>query len=70
MNTEVAGYVAGWRPASVPAEAAGFARQVVTAAAPGGRDRAKNLLRAAGRLADRAIGLVLEPARACCCTRR
>ena len=61
MNTEVPGYVAGWRPTSVPAEAAGFARQVVTAAAPGGRDRAKNLLWAAGRLADWAIGLGLEP---------
>jgi integrase len=61
MNTEVAGYVAGWRPTSVPAEAAAFARQVVTAAAPGGRDRAKNLLWAAGRLAGWAIPLGLEP---------
>ncbi len=61
MNTEVAGYVAAWRPTSVPAEAAAFARQVVTAAAPGGRDRAKNLLWAAGRLAGWAIPLGLEP---------
>jgi integrase len=34
---------------------------VVTAAAPHGRERAKNLLWAAGRLADWAIGLGLEP---------
>jgi integrase len=61
MNTEVAGYVAAWRPTSVPAEAAAFARQVVTAAAPGGRDRAKNLLRAAGKLAGWAIPPGLEP---------
>ena len=38
-----------------------FARAVVAAAAPHGRDRAKNLLWAAGRLADWAIGLGLEP---------
>ena len=57
----VAGYIAGWRPLSVPAEAAAFARQVVTAAAPGGRDRAKNLLWAAGKLAGWAIPLGMEP---------
>ena len=33
----------------------------MTAAAPGGRERAKNLLWAAGRLADWAIGLGLDP---------
>ena len=41
-------------------EAAAFARQVVPAAAPGGRERAKNLLWAAGRLADYVISLGLE----------
>jgi len=53
----VAGYIASWRPSSVTAEAACFARQVVTLAAPPGRERARNLLRAAGRLADWAIGI-------------
>jgi hypothetical protein len=48
------------RPAAPPA--ASFARQVVAAAGPHGRDRAKNLLWAAGKLADWAIGLGLEPA--------
>ena len=38
-----------------------FARQVVPLAAPGGRERAKNLLWAAARLADYAISLGLEP---------
>jgi integrase len=61
MTTEVAGYVAAWRPSSVPAEAAAFARAVVTAAGPHGRDRAKNLLWAAGRLAAWAIPLGLDP---------
>ena len=41
-------------------EAAAFARDVITAAAPEGRERAKNLLWAAGKLADYAIGLGLE----------
>jgi hypothetical protein len=61
MSTEVAGYIAAWRPVSVTGEAAAFARQVVTQAAPAGRDRAKNLLWAAGRLAAWAIGLGLDP---------
>ena len=60
-TAEVAGYIAAWRPVSVSAEAACFARQVVTAAAPPGRDRAKNLLWAAGKLADYGIPLGLEP---------
>ena len=42
-------------------QAADFARAVVTRAGPGGRERAKNLLWAAGRLADWATGLGLEP---------
>ena len=58
----VAGYIARWQPSSVPAGAARFARAVVTVAAPGGQERAKNLLWAAGRLADYGIGLGLEPA--------
>jgi len=57
----VAGYIAAWQPSSVPAGAARFARAVVTAAAPGGRERAKNLLWAAGRLADYGTGLGLDP---------
>jgi integrase len=57
----IAGYIAGWRPSSVPPQAADFARAVVTAVAPGGRERAKNLLWAAGKLADFAISLGLEP---------
>jgi integrase len=62
MNTVVAGYIAAWRPTSVPAEAACFARQVVARAAPAGRERAENLLWAAGKLAGRAIPLGLDPA--------
>jgi len=58
---QAAGYIAAWRPSSVSPQAAAFARQVVTQAAPAGRERAKNLLRAAGRLADWAAGLGLEP---------
>src|SRR6266702_2287462 len=58
---QAAGYIAAWRPSSVSPQAAAFARQVVTQAAPAGRERAKNLLRAAGRLADWAAGLGLDP---------
>jgi hypothetical protein len=46
----------------VSPQAAVFARQVVPAAGPGGRERAKNLLWAAARLADYAIPLGLDPA--------
>ena len=42
-------------------QAAAFARQVVPAAGPGGRERAKNLLWAAARLADYAVPLGLDP---------
>jgi len=59
-NADVAAYIGQWRPSSVPAEAAAFARQGVPRAAPAGRERAKNLLWAAGRLADWAIPLGLE----------
>ncbi len=56
-----AGYLARWRPSSVTPQAASFARQVVAASGPPGRERARNLLRAAGRLADWGIGLGLDP---------
>ncbi len=57
----VAGYIASWRPSSVPPQAAVFARAIAGQAAPGGRERAKNLLRAAGRLAGYGLGPGLEP---------
>jgi integrase len=57
----VARYVARWGPPSVSPRAAGFARAVVERAGPGGQERAKNLLWAAGKLADYAIGLGLDP---------
>jgi integrase len=57
-----AGYIAAWQPSSATPQAAAFARQVVSQAAPGGRDRARNLLWAAGKLAGWAIPLGLEPA--------
>ena len=56
-----AGYIAPWRPSSVPPRAAAFARHVVPRRRPGGRDRAKYLLWAAGTLADYAISLGLDP---------
>jgi len=45
----------------VSPQAAAFARDVIAAVAPAGRERAKNLLWAAGKLADYALGLGLEP---------
>jgi integrase len=56
----VAGYIARWRPSSVPPPAAAFARDVIAAVAPCGQERAKNLLWAAGRLADYAASLGLD----------
>jgi integrase len=57
-----AGYPARWRPsASVSGEAAAFARTVVAGCGPLGRDRAKNLLWAAGKLASYGTGLGLDP---------
>jgi integrase len=44
----------------VSPRAAAFARDVITAVQPGGRERAKNLLWAAGKLADYAASLGLE----------
>jgi hypothetical protein len=58
---ETAAYIHRWQPSSVSPQAARFARAVVTQAAPGGRERAKNLLWAAGRLADWGTGLGLDP---------
>jgi integrase len=56
-----AGYIARWRPSSVSPPAAAFARDVITAAAPGGRERAKNLLWAAAKLAGYAVPPGLDP---------
>jgi hypothetical protein len=62
MNSDdVAGYIGRWEPSSVSPQAAVFAREVIARAGPQGRERAKNLLWAAGKLADYAIGLGLEP---------
>jgi hypothetical protein len=58
---EAAAYIARWRPSSVPPPAAAFARDVIGQVAPQGRERAKNLLWAAGKLAGYAIGLGLDP---------
>jgi hypothetical protein len=46
----------------VSPRAAAFARDVVAKTGPEGKERAKNLLWAAGKLADYAIGLGLDPA--------
>jgi len=59
-SADVAAYVGRWQPSSVSAEAAAFARDVITTVQPGGQERAKNLLWAAGKLADYALGLGLE----------
>jgi integrase len=60
-DAEVTAYIGRWRPSSVSPLAAAFARHVITEAGPAGRERAKNLLWAAGKLADYGIGLGLEP---------
>jgi integrase len=59
-ETGVAAYIARWRPSSVSPQAAAFARQVVPGTAAAGRERAKSLLWAAGRLADYAASLGLD----------
>jgi hypothetical protein len=56
----IAAYTGRWEPSSVSPAAAMFAREVIAKARPGGRERAKNLLWAAGKLADYAVGLGLE----------
>jgi integrase len=58
---EVATYIGRWRAASVPPQAAAFARQVAGRAGPGTRARANALLWAAARLAAFGIPLGLEP---------
>src|SRR5258707_4702929 len=60
-EAEVSAYVAAWQPSSASAAAASFARAVVERAGPHGRQRARNLLWAAGKLAGYGIGLGLEP---------
>jgi hypothetical protein len=60
-DPEVAAYIAQWRPSSLSLQAAAFARDVIGQVAPEGKERAKNLLWAAGKLADYAIPLGLEP---------
>jgi hypothetical protein len=57
-----AGYIARWRPSSLSPQAAAFAREVIAQVAPGEKERAKNLLWAAGKLADFGIGLGLDAA--------
>jgi hypothetical protein len=59
-DAEVAAYIGRWRPSSVSPQAAAFARDVITKAGPEGRERAKNLLWAAGRLAGYAASLGLD----------
>jgi integrase len=59
---DTAAYIGHWRPSSVSPQAAAFARDVVAKAGPQGRERAKNLLRAAGKLAGYGIGLGLDAA--------
>ena len=63
VNADVAAYIGRWQPSSVSPEAAAFARDVITQTGPEGRERAKNLLWAAGKLADYAapLGLDLVP---------
>ena len=51
-NADVTAYIGRWRPSTVSAEAAAFARDVITAVQPEGKERAKNLLWAAGKLAS------------------
>jgi len=61
MDTaETAAYIGWWRPSSVSPQAAAFARKVVPLAAPGGCERAKCLLWAAGKAADYAASLGLD----------
>jgi hypothetical protein len=57
---EAAAHIGRWRPSSVSPQAAAFARDVIGQVAPEGRERAKNLLWAAGRLADYAASLGLD----------
>jgi hypothetical protein len=69
-SADVAVYIGRWQPSPVSAEAAVFARDVIMAVAPSRQERAKNLLWAAGKLADYAIGQGWIRYRRWCCTRR
>jgi len=60
-NADVSAYIGRWRPSSVPPQAAAFARDVIARVVPQERERAKNLLWAAGRLAGWALPLGMEP---------
>src|SRR6266851_2647537 len=60
-EAEAGACIAAWQPSSASAAAASFARAVVERAGPHSRQRAKNLLWAAGKLAGYGIGLGLEP---------
>jgi integrase len=60
MRDDVAAYIGRWEPSSVSLQAAAFARDVIGQVVPPGRERAKNLLWAAGKLADYAIGIGLD----------
>ena len=60
MDAETAAYARRWRPSPVSPRAAAFARDVIAKTGPQGRERAKNLLWAAGRLADYAASLGLD----------
>src|SRR6202453_1742713 len=55
-----AGYIARWRPSSLPPQAGALARDVITQVAPQEKERAKNLLWAAGKLAGFGIGVGLD----------
>jgi integrase len=59
-TAEVAAYIGRWKPSSVSPPAAAFARDVITKTGPEGKERAKNLLWAAGKLADYASSLGLD----------
>jgi hypothetical protein len=59
-DADVAAYIGRWRPSPVSPQATAFARDVIGRVAPEGRERAKNLLRAAGRLAGYAASLGLD----------
>jgi hypothetical protein len=62
MDTDGAACPARWKPAAgTPAEAAAFARAVVSGCGPLGQDRARNLLWAAGKLAGWGLSVGLEP---------
>jgi hypothetical protein len=60
LEPGIGAYIPRWEPSSVSPRAVAFARQVVPLAASGGWELAKNLLWAAGKLADYGLGLGME----------